>query len=149
MTAAWPGESSQPMSVGVGDGGMASEPRTLESDPPLQAVLDALDDEDCRHIVAVLDEPMTAEEVSETCDIPSSTTYRKLDLLSEAELLEETVEVRSDGHHASRYRTDFERVVVVLTEERDLDVTVERTTADAADRLASMWGEVRKEAQRR
>ena len=114
--------------------------------PHLQPVLDALDDEDCRTIIRRLDEPLTAGEVAEECDIPTSTTYRKLDLLSEAQLLAEGVEVRQDGHHATRYRTDFERVIVSLVESRDLDVTIDRPADDAADRLASMWSEVRKGA---
>lgn len=116
--------------------------------PALQPVLDALDDEDCRTIIRRLDEPLTAGEVSEACDIPNSTAYRKLDLLSEAKLLAEGVEVRRDGHHATRYRTDFERVIVELTDERTLAVEIERPAGDAADRLANMWSEVRREADR-
>ena len=112
--------------------------------PSLQPVLDALDDPDCRTIIEHLDEPLTAGEVSEECDIPMSTTYRKLDLLSEAQLVAESVDVRQDGHHATRYRTDFEDVILSLTETRNLDVTIERPDEDAADRLATMWGEVRK-----
>jgi len=130
---------------------MARESRsgpTGESEPSLEPVLDALNDADCRAIVAALEEPMTAEEVSEACGIPSSTTYRKLDMLSEADLLAESVEVRSDGHHATRYRTDFEAVTVALVEDRSLRVSVERPAEDPADRLASMWGEVRREAGR-
>lgn len=50
-------------------------------EPSLQAVLDALDDPDCREILRVIDEPMTACEISDATDIPSSTVYRKLDLL--------------------------------------------------------------------
>lgn len=119
-----------------------------ESKPPLQSVLDALEDEDCREIIRTLEEPMTAEEVSEACDIPSSTTYRKLDLLSEADLLAESVDVRSDGHHATCYRTDFQAVILALTEARDLSVEIERPGEDAADRLATMWGEVRRGAGR-
>ncbi len=128
---------------------MAREPRsrpTGKSEPPLEPVLDALNDEDCRAIVAALEEPMTAEEVSDACDIPSSTTYRKLDRLSDADLLAESVEVRPDGHHATRYRTDFEAIVVALGEDRSLQASVERPAEDPADRLASMWGEVRREA---
>lgn len=50
-------------------------------EPSLQAVLDALDDPDCREILRAIDEPMTASEISDATDIPSSTVYRKLDLL--------------------------------------------------------------------
>lgn len=128
---------------------MVRDPRPGgDAEPDLQPVVDALDDADCRTIIEHLDEPMTAGEVSEECDIPMSTTYRKLDVLSEAELLAEGVEVRQDGHHATRYRTDFTEVIVSLADDRRLGVRIERPARDAADRLATMWSEVRKEADR-
>lgn len=117
-----------------------------EIPPDLQIVLDALDDGDCRAIIATLDEPMTAAEVSEACDIPTSTTYRKLDLLAEASLLSEGTEIRADGHHATNYRVDFEQVIVELDERRELEVTINRPARSTDERLASLWGEVRKES---
>jgi DNA-binding transcriptional ArsR family regulator len=124
---------------------MVRDPAATDSGPDLQAVLDALDDTDCRRIVEHLDEPMTASEVSEACDIPMSTTYRKLDLLTDASLLAEGTEIRADGHHATRYRVAFESVVVELDEERRLGVAVDRPTQTSDERLASIWEEVRKE----
>jgi DNA-binding IclR family transcriptional regulator len=109
-------------------------------------VLDALDDPDCRRIIRNLDEPKTAAQVSEDCDIPTSTTYRKLDLLSDASLLAEGTEVRPDGHHATRYEVDFERVVIELDETRELDVSLVRPAQRPDQRLASLWSEVRKES---
>ena len=50
--------------------------------PQLQVVLDALDDPECRTIIEQMEAPMTAKELSENCDVPLSTTYRKLDLLT-------------------------------------------------------------------
>jgi len=117
-----------------------------EGPPELQLVLDALDDPDCRRIIRHLDEPKTAAQVSEDCDIPTSTTYRKLDLLSDASLLAEGTEVRPDGHHATRYEVDFERVVIELDEDRELDVSLVRPAQRPDQRLASLWSEVRKES---
>ncbi|MEZ3116528.1 helix-turn-helix domain-containing protein [Halobaculum sp. MBLA0147] len=117
-----------------------------ETEPALDAVLDALDDDDCRVIIEHLEEPMTAAELSDATDIPSSTMYRKLDLLSEAALVDEGTEVRPDGHHASVYVTDFETVEVSLDDERSLTVDVERPSdRDADERLSAMWQEVRRE----
>jgi len=124
---------------------MVRDPLSGDDPPDLQSVLDALDDPDCRTIIEHLDEPMTATEVSEECNIPMSTTYRKLDLLTEASLLVEGTEIRPDGHHATRYRTDFEMVEIGLTDEQRLDVSVTRPARSAEERLASLWGEVRKE----
>jgi len=124
---------------------MDRDPTGLDDGPDLEAVLDALDDPDCRLIVTHLDEPMTASEISDATDVPLSTVYRKLDVLSEASLLRELTEVRSDGHHTSRYEVDFEEVAVSLDENNDLDVSVSRPARSAEERLADMWSEVRRE----
>ncbi|WP_439028750.1 helix-turn-helix domain-containing protein [Haloarchaeobius sp. DT45] len=114
-------------------------------EPEFQAVVDALDDEDCHDIIESLTEAMTASEISEACDIPLSTTYRKLDLLTEASLLAEETQLRTDGRHTSMYRVDFENVAIMLTDEHTLDLRIERPPEKPEERLASMWKEVRKE----
>jgi len=124
---------------------MVRDPFADEDAPDLQAVLDALDDPDCRAIVRALDEPMTADKISEVADVPLSTTYRKLDLLTEASLLEEGTEIRPDGQHASRYSVAFEEVIIGLAESREFDVEVTRRPRTADERLADLWSEVRKE----
>ena len=116
-----------------------------EDTPDLQAVLDALDDPKCRRILERLTEPMTAEEISRTCDVPLSTTYRKLDRLTEAALVREGMEVRADGQHASTYDVDFEEVVVALDEDRTFDVEIGHLARDPDERLVDLWSEVRKE----
>ena len=123
---------------------MVRDGRIETEEPDVESVLAALDDGDCRRIVRTLSEPMTADEICEACELPSSTAYRKLDLLSEAELLAEGTEIRSDGHHTTHYRRDFE-AVRVRVEDRELTLEVARTEPDAADRLASLWGEVRRQ----
>ncbi|WP_335999309.1 helix-turn-helix domain-containing protein [Halorientalis halophila] len=124
---------------------MVRDPFADEDQPDLQEVLDALDDPKCRVIVRNLDEPMTAEQISEACDVPLSTTYRKLDLLTEASLLREGMEIRPDGQHASRYEVDFEEVVVQLAENRTFEVGISRVPRTADERLRDLWSEVRKE----
>lgn len=62
--------------------------------PELDVVFRALEDQLCREIITELDEPMTVAELSETCDIPLSTTYRKVDRLEEASLVTERTEIR-------------------------------------------------------
>ena len=124
---------------------MARDPFADEDAPALQEVLDALDDPACRKIVSALEEPMTADEISEASGVPLSTTYRKLDLLTEASLLEEGLEIRSDGQHASKYSIAFEDVVIGLSEDREFTVEVSRQPRTADERLANIWSEVRKE----
>ena len=119
----------------------------FESDdaPDLQDVLDALDDEGCRRIIEVLDEPMTAKHVAEESDIPLSTTYRKLDVLTDAALLEERAVLQPDGHHTTEYEIAFEEVVIQLAEDRRLDVGIARPPASTDERLETLWAEVSKE----
>jgi DNA-binding transcriptional ArsR family regulator len=124
---------------------MVRSPGNREDDADLEAVLDALNDDDCREIVRALSEPMTAEEISEATDVPLSTTYRKLDHLTEAGLLEEGVDIRSDGQHVSRYILVFDEVIISLSESRELDIELSREAQTADERLASLWTEVRKE----
>jgi len=112
-------------------------------EPDTTAVLEALDDPACREIISALDESMTADEISERCDIPRSTVYRKLDVLAEASLIEESTEVRADGHHTTRYVADFEAVHVLLEDDRSFAVEVDRPTRAPEERVAELWQEVR------
>jgi DNA-binding transcriptional ArsR family regulator len=124
---------------------MAREP-SVEEPPGLQPLLDALDDADAREIVRTIEESATANEVSERCDIPLSTTYRKLDLLTEAGLLEEGTEIRSDGHHTTTYSVAFEEVRIGLTDAQEFAVEIARTDDQRPDeRLADIWDSVREE----
>jgi len=124
---------------------MVRSPGDREDEADLESILDALNDDDCRTIVKVLSEPMTAEEISDATEIPLSTTYRKLDRLTEAGLLEEGVEIRSDGQHVSRYILVFDEVIISLSESQELDIELSREPQTADERLASLWTEVRKE----
>ena len=124
---------------------MVRDPLADKARPELTTVLDALDDEDCRKIVSELSEPMTASEISDESGVPLSTTYRKLELLTDSSLLYEGVEVRSDGQHASRYAVDFEEVVIGLDEGREFEVDVAGRARSPDQRLENLWSEVRKE----
>ena len=124
---------------------MVRDPLGAEDPVELQNVLDALNDSDCRRIVRQLDEPMTASEISTECDIPTSTTYRKLERLTDASILTEQTAIRTDGHHTSEYSLAFEEVTVFLDEQRQFDVSISRPTQSAEEQLAGLWAEVRKE----
>lgn len=113
--------------------------------PDVQTVLDALHDQDCRTIIRHLDEPMTAQELAKHTDIPQSTAYRKLDKLTEATILDERTEIRSDGHHTTRYVIDIEEVRFTLEDTREFTIELDRPAQTADERLADMWSEVRKE----
>lgn len=88
---------------------------------------------------------MTVSELAEEADVPLSTTYRKLDLLDDASLLETQPKVRQDGHHQTLYRVAFEEVSFCLTQSREFDVLIARAPDEPDERLASMWSELRRE----
>lgn len=110
----------------------------------LQDVLDALRDRDCRNIIINLESPMTAEEISERCDLPLSTTYRKLDLLTNALLLEELMELKKDGHHVKQYRVDFEEIDIILDQKQSLRLNIKKKRSPD-QKLQDLWTEIRKE----
>ncbi|MFB6172560.1 MAG: helix-turn-helix domain-containing protein [Haloarculaceae archaeon] len=98
-----------------------------------ETVLSALDDPDCRAILqATTDRAYSASELSARCDLPRSTTYRKLDCLASAGLLESGVRIRPSGHHTTEYTRAYDDVVIELADD---GVTVElvRTGSDGPD----------------
>jgi len=124
---------------------MVRDPISSESMPAAEDICAALDDPDCREIIRALEEPLTAAELISRCDIPQSTLYRKLEVLTDATLLEESTEIRRDGHHASKYAVAFDEVTFVLDDDQSLAVQIERPPQTAEERLAELWSEMRKE----
>ncbi|MFC6718315.1 helix-turn-helix domain-containing protein [Natrialbaceae archaeon GCM10025810] len=110
-----------------------------EESPDLARIVRVLDDEACRRIISVLEEPMTVPEIAEATDLPTSTTYRKVDLLTEASLVNEAAAVRPGRHQKSRYVADFDAISIDLDDDHDLRVDVERT----AHPFAGLWSDVR------
>lgn len=126
---------------------MARDPSREEAPPDVGDVLDALADDAARRIVTALSEPKTASELSEECEIPLSTTYRKLEKLTEASLLDESTDIRRDGQHTTRYAVAFEEVAVSVDEENERAFAVEFERPEQArdERLADLWSELREE----
>lgn len=110
-------------------------------EPSLQDILNALDDTDCRAILRETTEPMTANELSDICDIPKSTLYRKLDLLSQASLVREQLSINPGGGRTTHYVRDFDAVTISMDEE-EFTVAVERPPQKADERLADIWSKM-------
>ena len=105
----------------------------------VQVVFDALGDPDCRAILrAIGPSALTASECSESCDLPLSTTYRKLERLSESGLVEEQLRLRRDGKHANQYRRRFGGVHVDVHDDGTMDLDLwprEETAASGVDEI--------------
>lgn len=82
--------------------------------------------------VATSENALTANEIAETCDLPRSTAYRKLNLLTEAGLLEERTRIRRSGKHASEYARSVEDVVISLDSQgaREIGITTRGRRTD-------------------
>lgn len=99
----------------------------------VDALLRALQDDDCRAIVeAVEDEALSASELAEECDLPLSTTYRKVDTLTDAALLDEHLRLAASGSHEREYVPGNVDLTISVGAGASVNVEAE---ADAADRL--------------
>lgn len=119
-----------------------STPETVVEDADaVQEVLDALDDAGCRAILdATSDDALSATELSEACDLPLSTTYRKLDVLAGAGLLEERTRIRRSGKHLSEYARLVEEVVVSIDDGGEMELRISR--CDRSDPFSSLASRV-------
>lgn len=108
-------------------------------------MIEVLDDDARREIVSALEEPMTVSEVSDAAEVPLSTTYRKLDRLTDTWLVDERTQLRPGGHRRSRYVTNFDRIGIELDDDRDFHVDIARPTAEPEDQLVDLWSELRSE----
>ena len=121
---------------------MGDAPANSEDVQTLQDVLDALDDPDCQTILREVDEPMTAKELIEQCDIPKSTVYRKLDLLSEASLVRERIKIHPEGGRITRYQRDFTNVTISMDDNDQFDVEISRPKRSVDEHLANIWSKM-------
>lgn len=91
-----------------------------------RAIMSALADEDCRTVlVATAEEPQTVSELVETCDIPMATAYRKVDRLTELELLDERIRVSPEGRNSREYRLQAESIHVAISEDQTPAILVD------------------------
>ena len=84
----------------------------------IQSTLAALQDDTCRRILVAAEErPMTASEIADSCDLPMSTTYRKVNMLTDAGLLDGRLRLRRDGNHANEYVAHRASINLEMAEE--------------------------------
>jgi DNA-binding transcriptional ArsR family regulator len=106
---------------------------TISDADEYQPILDVLGDADCRAILEAADrESLSAGELSERCSLPISTTYRKLDALTDVGLLAEHTRLCPDGKHASEYVRIVDDIRMSTGVDGSFDVTVFRRTSDGS-----------------
>ena len=99
-------------------------------------VLIVLNSDDCREILELTTaEPRSVREIAEAGDLPLSTAYYKVNLLTDAGFLRETVRLSSTGNHVSEYARAVDDVVVSVAADGTLELVVRRTTPDDRTRV--------------
>lgn len=113
------------MNTTVSQSEVATRARENDLQVEPNAVLSALEDPDCRRILAIVaSTAATAPELIEQCDLPSSTAYRKLELLNDADLLEERTRIRADGNHVSEYVCDVSAITFEFSDD-GVNITID------------------------
>ena len=88
----------------------------MEGSVSSDELLDILGDTESRALLVALQrESQSAKELGETADLSLPTVYRRLDRLSEYDLVTSTTEVRADGTHYRQYQCTFDETTVSLT----------------------------------
>ncbi|WP_433623778.1 helix-turn-helix domain-containing protein [Halomicrococcus sp. NG-SE-24] len=95
-------------------------------------------------ILSATNEPKSAQELSDELDIPIATSYRRIEELTEADLLELSGREFSDeGRRTKVYRRDIDSLQVTF-ETDDIDVTIE-DRPEAENSLVDVWRDLKNE----
>jgi DNA-binding transcriptional ArsR family regulator len=109
-----------------------NEPAVLTDADAVQGVLDAVDDADCRDILeATREDARTVGEIADHCELAQSTAYRKVDILADADLLEESLRIRESGKHVSEYSCCVEDLTLSVSTDDGIELTVSHTETDS------------------
>lgn len=100
-------------------------------------VLDHFDDEANRCFLDLMSrDRRTARELTDACEIPLSTTYRKLNALDAAGFFEQRIRVGASGKHPGEYKAKSLVFTFRIAESTGLEVSV-NTTGKAVDQSRS------------
>jgi len=116
-------------------------------DRSIEEVLDAIGDEHARQILAAINQQArSVKELAEECDISLPTVYRRIETLSEHDLVTARTLVAEDGNEYKVYEANFESTVISLeANEYEMHVARESTLPE---RFRSLWDELSAEQSR-
>lgn len=113
-------------------------------DSDLEEVFEIMADDCAREILArTSQQPMSAPELVEACNVSERTIYRRLERLQSLGLTTESMEIDPDGHHRAVYDTVLEAVQIEL-EDGEYEIRLD-IKEDTAERFARMWKDIRDE----
>jgi DNA-binding transcriptional ArsR family regulator len=103
----------------------SNDERYVGDEETIDELMDAIDDPDCRAILeATVTKARSASELSEACDLPLSTTYRKVDKLTDVGLLEEGLRLCSSGKHTNEYGLAVESIQLTVDPNDGLELEI-------------------------
>jgi predicted transcriptional regulator len=112
------------------------------SEDQLTTIADLLADE---YAKAVLEEisrkPMTIPELTTHLDASRTTVYRRIQTLSELDLVESQIRPEPGGTDATAYAATLSEITIIL-ESGSFEAEVTHTDTDAVDRLNQLWGDL-------
>lgn len=116
-------------SVGVSQEQMGAQKR-IEDPERVDTILGLLDDSNNRAILeATSDEPRSAQELADHCGLALSTTYRKLNQLVDATLLEERRRITSGSRHVTTFALRVTDIQIHVSTGANIDITISWTEA--------------------
>jgi predicted transcriptional regulator len=112
------------------------------SEDQLTTIADLLADKYAKAILEeISSEPMTIPELTTHLDASRTTVYRRIQTLSELDLVESQIRPEPGGTDATAYAATLSEINIVL-ESGSFEAEVKRTDTDAVDRLNQLWGDL-------
>lgn len=109
------------------DGGDSPELFDLVIEPTTRAVLEAVDDE-----------PLSAKELADRCDVSGPTMYRRVNAMEEFDLLTTGTQIDPNGNHYTVYESNVDQIEVEIDPSNG-EVSVDLTYRDSTDQFIHLW----------
>ena len=103
----------------------------------MDEILEALGDEYSADILGATEDALSAQELSETLDVPIATCYRRIEQLTESGLLEHHDRILSDDRRrVNVYRRGVSRVSVTFDNGVNVDI---EERGEVKNKLDDVW----------
>ena len=110
-------------------------------DRSIEEILNTIGDEHARRVLATISqEPKSAKELAEECDLSLPTVYRRIEILEEHDLVTDETLVADDGNHYKVYESNFDSTVISL-EDDEYKVRIYREE-NLPDRFSQLWDDL-------
>jgi predicted transcriptional regulator len=113
----------------------------VDKDRSIEEILDTIGDQHARRVLAAISlEQKSAKDLAEECDLSLPTVYRRIEMLSEYNLVSDRTIVAEDGNHYKVYESNFESTVISLQDD-EYKVRIYRQE-NLPDRFGQLWDEL-------